>query len=209
MNKKLMITLTAVLVLLMIILGVLLGMGRNAPVKPTTEPTVETTEEMLPGLDDSIFDLPEEELAAILVTEAPVETEETKPPVTVPADSTHVHNGGNDDEKKPEIPDAPKNNKPQSTTPTKPSEPDPTQPTEKNPDPTQSTTPTPQEPEDTVQCEFEKYHSMSPADQRAYMEGFENIEAFFDWYNEVKADHEELHPSVDISDGKINLSDYE
>ena len=53
---------------------------------------------------------------------------------------------------------------------------------------------------------YEKYHAMSPRDQRLYMESFGDVEAFFQWYNAAKEQYEKDHPAIDIGDGTVDLS---
>ena len=54
--------------------------------------------------------------------------------------------------------------------------------------------------------EYEKYMEMSGADQKVYMESFDSIEAFFNWLQNAKAEHEAANPSIEIGvDGKIDI----
>ena len=54
--------------------------------------------------------------------------------------------------------------------------------------------------------DYESFQKLSPADQQAYMEKFDNVEAFFVWYNEAKEAYEKEHPSIEIGgDGKVDL----
>ena len=54
--------------------------------------------------------------------------------------------------------------------------------------------------------EYEKYMAMSGADQKVYMESFDSIEAFFNWLQNAKAEHEAANPSIEIgADGKIDI----
>ena len=53
--------------------------------------------------------------------------------------------------------------------------------------------------------EYEWYNSLSGEEQMAFMESFDSVPAFFDWYNNAKAEHEKLHPDIEIGDGVIDL----
>lgn len=54
---------------------------------------------------------------------------------------------------------------------------------------------------------YEDYNAMSTVSQRAYMESFENIDDYFDWYYEAKEAYDEAHPDIDVGDGVIDLED--
>lgn len=54
---------------------------------------------------------------------------------------------------------------------------------------------------------YEGYNAMSGAQQRAYMESFENIDDFFDWYFEAKEAYEAEHPDIDVGDAVIDLDE--
>lgn len=57
-----------------------------------------------------------------------------------------------------------------------------------------------------VKTEYEKYMEMSGAEQKAYMETFDSIDAFFNWLQNAKTEHEAAHPSIEIgADGKIDI----
>lgn len=86
-------------------------------------------------------------------------------------------------------------------------------------DATQATEETKQ-PEETVQptepnndvpvavvSDYQRYHNMSGEEQQAFIDGFESIEAFFEWYNAAKAEHERLNPGTEIGSGNIDLGD--
>lgn len=71
-----------------------------------------------------------------------------------------------------------------------------TTPAEKNPDtPAKETT------------EYEKYLAMSGQQQKAFMESFDSIEAFFEWLNEAKAEYEAANPAIEIDDVVIDLGE--
>lgn len=64
-----------------------------------------------------------------------------------------------------------------------------------------------QKPTNTIvqMTQYEWYHSLTGEQQMAYMETFESMDAFFDWYNAAKEEHEKERPSIDIGDGYIDL----
>lgn len=78
--------------------------------------------------------------------------------------------------------------------------------TEEVPAATEETTAKPTAPAVTV-TEYEWYNALSGEEQMAFMETFDSMAAFFDWYNAAKAEYERLHPSIDIGDGNIDLGD--
>lgn len=54
---------------------------------------------------------------------------------------------------------------------------------------------------------YADYNAMSAASQRAYMESFENVEDFFDWYYDAKDAYDAAQPDIDVGDGVIDLED--
>ena len=52
---------------------------------------------------------------------------------------------------------------------------------------------------------FEQYENMSAAQQREFMESFDSVEAFFDWYNKAKDEHNAQNPDVEIGNGVVDL----
>ena len=66
-----------------------------------------------------------------------------------------------------------------------------------------------EKPTDTVinMTQYEWYHSLTGEQQMAYMESFDNMDAFFDWYNAAKEEHEREKPGIDIGDGNIDLGE--
>ena len=84
----------------------------------------------------------------------------------------------------------------QPAKPTAPVEPEETEPTTE-----------PTQPPANVQMDYEAFHNMSPADQQAYMGSFENLDLFFAWYNQAKADYEAANPPIDVGDGNIDMGD--
>ena len=50
---------------------------------------------------------------------------------------------------------------------------------------------------------FEQYNAMSGAEQAAFMESFDSVEAFFEWYNAAKADYEASAKKIEITGNEI------
>ena len=69
---------------------------------------------------------------------------------------------------------------------------------------TQPTTPTtgnePQ-PVDPATMDFATFQAMTGAEQRAFQESFEDLDAFFEWYNAAKEAYEKENPSIEIGPG--------
>lgn len=55
--------------------------------------------------------------------------------------------------------------------------------------------------------EYERYLNMAPVDQQAYMESFESIEGFFEWYNVEREKYEAANPSIEIDGGIVDLEE--
>lgn len=70
--------------------------------------------------------------------------------------------------------------------------------------PAETTVPTPPASGTT---EFEWYNALSGDEQMAFMESFESVPAFFDWYNAAKAEYDALHPEIEVGDDVIDLGD--
>lgn len=151
--------------------------GETATMETTT---VETTEPYVPGVGPNIFD-DEEALAELEGTEA-TEAEEKN---------------NSESEKEPTKATEPKATEPKATEP-KATEPTPTEPKPTEPKPTEAAPV-------VEQTEYERYLAMSGDEQKAFMESFGSIEAFFEWLNTAKAEHEALKPDIPIEDGKVDL----
>ena len=96
----------------------------------------------------------------------------------------------------------------ETTKPTEAPKPSETTPPTEAPQPSETTPPTetPQ-PETKPQSEYETFQNMSAADQQAHMESFDSMDAFFDWYNNAKAEYEAANPPIDIGNGSIDMGD--
>ena len=55
---------------------------------------------------------------------------------------------------------------------------------------------------------YEEYMAMSGENQKAYMNSFDDIDDFFDWFDAAKAKYEEENPSIEIDgDGVIDFEE--
>ena len=73
--------------------------------------------------------------------------------------------------------------------------------------PTPTVAPT-QAPEDDGVVTYEEYNNMTVDEQKAHFESFEDMAAFFEWYNNAKAEHEVKNPAIEIGgDGTIDLNE--
>lgn len=96
----------------------------------------------------------------------------------------------------------PESTEPQETT--KPAET--TKPTEAT-KPQETTAPTQSAPEIKPQSDYENFQNMDAADQQKFMESFKDMDAFFAWYNNAKAEHEAANPPIDVGDGTVDMGD--
>lgn len=55
--------------------------------------------------------------------------------------------------------------------------------------------------------QYEWYNSLSGDEQMAFMESFDSVPAFFEWYNAAKEEHEKQNPSIEIGDDVIDLGE--
>lgn len=70
---------------------------------------------------------------------------------------------------------------------------------------TQATQPS-SAPKDPVKMDYQTFQSMTGAEQRAFQDSFESIEAFFAWYNAAKEAYEKENPSIEVGgDGVVTL----
>ena len=73
----------------------------------------------------------------------------------------------------------------------------------------ETTAPTtePTEPPAPATMDYMTFQNMSAADQQAYMGTFANLDLFFAWYNQAKADYEAANPPIDVGDGSVDMGD--
>ena len=61
-------------------------------------------------------------------------------------------------------------------------------------------------PQSTVETDYIRYHALSGAEQKQFMDNFDSIEAFFEWYNNAKAENDTLLKEIDPENPEIDLS---
>ena len=182
-----------IVILLMIAVLLLAGCGKNkkqdVESMPADTVTTETTEESIPGVIDNIFD----ENGNVLpdVTLAP-ETEATTVPTEKPTTPTIPDKPSRPDSDGLKDPEAPKEPSGSATKPTEPAQPDEKEPTKPN----------------VSTLTYEKFQAMTPQEQQAVMESFEDIGKFFDWYEKAQKEYEAAHPTAGVGDGNVDLDDY-
>lgn len=64
-----------------------------------------------------------------------------------------------------------------------------------------------EEPSVVEKSEYEIYQSMSGREQKEYMESFDSIDAFFDWYNNAKEEYEANNKGIVVGGGSIDLGE--
>lgn len=57
-----------------------------------------------------------------------------------------------------------------------------------------------------VYTAYEQYNDMSGDEQVAFMESFDSVADFVDWYNASLAEFQEVNNAIEITDGTIDLS---
>lgn len=72
---------------------------------------------------------------------------------------------------------------------------------------TTAPTTTPTQPPAKEQMGYEEFQNLSAADQQAFMGTFENLDLFFAWYNQAKAEYEAANPPIDVGDGSVDIGD--
>lgn len=191
----------------------------------TSEPAVtETVESIAPGIEDSEFG--DETVETTVPTEADTPEQDDIPQETDAPEQTETpeREEAPQETREPEKTEEPSQDDiPQNTTePEKPqeTEPDNTQPEAEKPTDTPETettvpsteaTETPEEnggdSTGTDLTEYEKFHALSPEEQQQYVESFEDIDQFFDWYNSSKEEYEAANPPIDVGDGEIDMGE--
>lgn len=73
------------------------------------------------------------------------------------------------------------------------------------PDPTEKPGPTASPDPGLKYIDYETYKAMKPSEQREYMESFNDMDAFFEWYNTAKDKYEKENPSIEIDGGVVDL----
>lgn len=189
------------------------------PTEATTQATTEaTTEPKIPGVEDSIFgdngEIVTKPTEATTPTTAPAQTQPT-------TDSTIPDKpSGSEGLQEPDAPEIvvpeeteatePEDTEPEDTEPAESEETETTEPEETEPEETE---PEETEPEETTPppaegpSEYERFQDMSPSEQQEYMEGFDSIEDFFDWYDKAKQEYDDANPPIEVGGGSIDLDD--
>lgn len=194
MNRKI---LALILALVAVAAAIVLTVSLNDHTPIAGDPGAETTDTApsTPGVEDSIFDEESAQTQEPAATDAPGSTEE--PDVNdcvtpAPEDDIPIPDGTVSPESSLQNPNT------QTPGTAQPSETEPgvTEPAQTEPD---------KVPEGEI--DYETFVAMDPALQRVYMESFESMDAFFDWYNAAKEAYEQAHPSIDVGDGIIDLEE--
>lgn len=174
MNKKI-----VILLMVVVLISTLIGCGKK-PEEPETVAT-ESTEIVETMVEETEVYVPG--AAKNILSEEDFEevttTEETQPSNAAATEAT-------DPESKEEDKQA------EATDPSSPSE-------EGIQETTEATTPVTEE-----LTEYEKYHAMSGAEQKAFTDSFGSMEAFFEWYNAARAEYEGKNAEIP-EDGVIEL----
>jgi hypothetical protein len=55
---------------------------------------------------------------------------------------------------------------------------------------------------------FAEFLEMSPSEQQAYMESYEDVMDFLEWYRNAEEEYKAEQPNYEIGDGDINIEDY-
>ena len=82
---------------------------------------------------------------------------------------------------------------------------EPTEPTASKVEEEEEETTTPPSSDGNTMTEYEKFQTMSGADQKKFMDSFDSVDKFFAWLNAARAEHEAQHPETDVGDGNIDL----
>lgn len=176
MNRKLLIISISVAVVVLAI-AVILCLNNSGEKTPEITATPAAGQGDQSGLADSVFEDDEN-------VQTPEKTESVKPSATP----------GTTDNGEGDKVIADPTNKP-TTTPTA------------NPGATSAPTPKPTATAsaDTKKLDYATYKAMKPSEQQAYMESFNDMDAFFDWYNAAKDKYEKENPSIEIDGGIVDL----
>lgn len=169
-----------ILIIALIALLLLTTGCRKAEVTTTEPPvaaTTEPSETLMPGVGIV-------ENGVVMEEEA---DEPTEPAETEPAETE---------------PESGKETTPKATEPEK--ETDPTE----NPGDGETTPPAETKPSGgsaTVSSAYTDYMNMSAAQQQAFIESFESLDAFMAWFNQAKAEHNANDNSIEVGSGTIDL----
>lgn len=148
--------------------------------EPDDEDAADQTDPSIPSEDD-----------VTRPTEGEVTTEPTKPVEPVKPDEPTAPS-------EPAVPSEP-------SKPSEPSEPDkPSEPSQ----PSEPTEPSAPPERDPASYTYEEYEAMTRSEQQAFMNRFESLSAFFDWYDAAKAEYDATRETIQIGGGgSVDLGD--
>lgn len=61
--------------------------------------------------------------------------------------------------------------------------------------------------DENTPMDYKTFQAMTGAEQRAFQDSFESLDAFFEWYNAAKETYEKENPPIDVGDGVIDMED--
>ena len=67
-------------------------------------------------------------------------------------------------------------------------------------------TPKAETPKSKEQTDYERYHAMSGAEQKKFMDSFGSVEAFFEWYSKAKEENDALTERIAADSLEIDMS---
>lgn len=178
------------------------------------ETIIPSTEPMLPGLEDSIFDDEDEEtIEATEPAEATppqkqdgnsIKPTEPKPVESKPTESKPIEPEPNDPRPTEPKPNDPEPNNPNPSNP-RPTEPEPNDPESDTPE---SDAPESDAPESEIpsvdEMDYEKFQNLTPSEQQSFVESFDSMDEFFDWYNAAREAYEQDNAPIEV-DGPIDI----
>lgn len=154
------------------------------------------------ALQDSVFDADPTEAE----TQPPAEEADTQPSATEAETTAPTQSALESADTLFDNIEATEPVKENATEPTKPANQEATKPsTEPTEAPSQpSTDPT----EEDKPMDYLTFQAMSGAEQRAFQESFESLDAFFEWYNDAKEAYEKANPPIEVGgNGVIDMED--
>ena len=170
----------------------------DVPAVETTEPTVEEAtlpdETTLP--EEETLNLPEGE-GVESIDEVTQDVENTQPAETSPAAQEKPTDPAQKPTEAPAETEPGQTQSPETTPDSQPTQPSVTE------EPT-----TPPATSTSCGCEYQKYMSMSAADQEAYMNSFGSPLAFVEWIKQAQAEHEAHDTTIKVEGGDLDIGDY-
>lgn len=202
MNKKLFVKIVCGLLLIPMLTGCFGRKNKTVDMETKTLDIVQATEATRAVSETK-------ETNATYITEAVEKEEKSTTSVVENKEDPELSNGveewEEDDDTKAIAPSTattptPPTTKPQETKPqaTKPQE---TKPQETTPPETVPVKP------DGTKVSFEQYNNMSSADQQAFFESFENVDAYLAWYDAALKEYENSKNVIEIAGGSVDLGE--